>query len=486
MKISFSKLIFNRTNMSILCACAMFGAQGFDLPVFYRAPFFQTEATQKIKDWTSVISVRVGYGLTSDSFDNDEERTGLFNAQGPFDLTRLGLNVEGITQPTITKPKTAAYWEAGRPFAKPNPTQADPTTFAYPNGRVQFDGDFSTIEGDLTLKQNLCWGFYAHLYVPYKQLKIENITTTILGTPSVNGVDMNDFIKNKLPGILDENGLETATDKKGKKILATSFEDTGFGDVALSVGWQGYIKKLCGFLTSFGGLVQAGVVIPVAEKQDPDAIFSLPLGYNEHTGIVSRLAVEAGIWDTFVLGVQAGSLIFFKNDRDIYLKTDKGQTGWIFLQKAHVKEDLGSIWDVAGYAKMNIAVKGLDILVGYSFTRQEATTLQVEDDNYLKTAREKIITQLTNNNSNNPVHIGTDGPNIMFISQDDFANSDARLSGWETQTVHFLARYDMSAAVKGCWGPLFQIEYNYPVWGKRSWATDVIAGTLGFTISLNF
>src|SRR5207249_6351921 len=105
---------------NILYLCALFDAQAFDLPVFYRAPFFQTEATQKIKNWTTVLSARVGFGDTSDSFDNDEERTALFNAQGPFNLTRLGLNVEDVTM--ADKPTTFTYWGPNGAFENPNPT----------------------------------------------------------------------------------------------------------------------------------------------------------------------------------------------------------------------------------------------------------------------------------------------------------------------------------------------------------------------------
>lgn len=486
MKRFFSKLIFNRINIKILSVCAVFGVQAFDLPVFYRAPFLQPEATQKTQNWTTVLLARVGYGSTSDSFNQSEDKTALFNDYGPFDLTRLGIGIEGLGVGG-DKPVTTSYWGPGAVWANP-PNNGNDSNFAYPKGRVEFSGRFTTTEGNLIWQQNLLWGFYTHLYIPYKDLKITNITPKNVGPAQVAGENMNDFITNDLPTILKENGLNITTKVVGGvkvDALETSFKKNGIGDIAFSLGWHGYKQKLCGVISSCGGFVQSGVLIPVAAKQDPNSIFSLPLGYNEHWGVVSRLAFEAEIWEMFSIGLQAGSLIFFKNDRDLYLKTDKLQTGWILLQKAHVKEDLGSMWDAGAYVKANLMVKGFDVLVGYSFSKQDRTILQVRDDNYLKTALQNLANQL-NTPTLAPVHIGTDGPNIIFISQDDYANSDVRQGGWEIQTIHFMMRYDMSAATKGCWGPLFQIEYNYPMWGKHSWATDIFAGTLGFTVSFNF
>lgn len=467
MKISFVKRVFTRiATVCMISACTFLSVQAFDMPSFYRAPLFQTEATSKVKNWTTVLSARLAYGQTSDSFDKDEETTKLFNDRGAFDLLRLGLNIEDIA----SKPTTNIYWGTGGLFENPY----DTTIFEPNDGKFKCGGEFTITELDLDLKQNLMWGFYAHLYVPFKDLKIDKIEEKNLGRGVVNTVNMDDFVKTDLPKILEENGL---------KKITPSFKDSGCGDVALSVGWQGYSHKLLGFLSSAGGLVQCGVVIPAASRQDVTKVFSLPLGYNEHVGIVSRLAAEVTVSNMFALGIQAGSTIFFKDNRDIFLKTEKQQNGWIFLQKARVKEDLGSFWDAGGYIKANLFVKGLDFLIGYSFSKQERTSYEVNDSNYLKTAQAEILAQLQ---GADPVHIGTDAPNIMLISQNDYANSDARLGGWEIQTIHLVAQYDMSEAIKGGWGPLFKLEFNCPIWGKYSWATWTVAGTLGFTVTFNF
>lgn len=441
-------------------------ASCFDLPTQYRAPLFMQDVTRKVKDWTTEVWVRVGTGSTYDSFNSHEDKTALFNANDPFNLVRLGINLDSI-DPT-TQPVTDRYWGQNGPFTS---TALANANIESPDGTAIFGGRFRASEFDLCIQQNLFWGFYVHLFLPYKDYHIDRIATKLLGSQTVNNVNMNMFINVDLPQILTENGLKKYT---------APFKKSTFSDGSFSVGWHGYLPCQTGMVSSLGGLLQIGAIMPIAPNTDTNTVFAIPLGYDDQPGVVGRMAAEAGLWEMFKLGAHFGSLMFFKKNKTVRLKTDKEQNGWIILQESYGGVDWGSLWDIGAYFKIDQFAKGLSFIVGYSYVKQEKTKINVKDDEYLKTLQGSVFSPF----DQNTVVIATNAPNVQLISQDDYANSDKRLSGWDTQSLHFVASYDMSYAIKGGWGPLFKFEYSYPITGKQSWATSFMAGSLGFTVCL--
>ncbi len=436
-------------------------AHTFDLPMLYRAPMFQTDPSPKIKKWTTSLAVQVGSGDTRKSFNVHEDKTSLFNAHGAFDIVRLGTGIEDIT----SKPVTNAYWGAGGHFA-------DLTGLGANDGKVEVGGHFRTTEWDFILQQNLFWGFYVHAFLPYKDVKIDQIGTRNLGAANVKGVNITNFMNNDLPAILKENGFTS-------KSFYDRFKKSDCGDLVLSVGWQDYKDYMKGLVTAMGGVAQASVIVPTASDQDINQIFSIPLGYYGSVGFIGRGSAELTLWNILTIGAQIGGIVFLEDDRDFRLKTDKDQNGWLILQKAHGRLDLGSVWDIGGYAKFDKIVRGFSVAIGYSFTKQEETRIHVKDDNYLKTVIQNA----------NPPEKPWDAyytQNVVLVSQDDYANSDSRLVGWETQTLHFVAEYDASIHLKKWWGPFIRVQYSYPIYGKYSWASDFVAGKLGISATWNF
>jgi hypothetical protein len=420
--------------------------------------FRSQNVTQKVKNWTTEVSVRVGTGSTYDSFNDHEEKKSLFSGTGPFNLVRLGTNLDDIT----SKPVTNEFWGT-------NGTFTNLTNLEELDGKALFGGRFRATEFDLCILQNLFWGFYVHVFVPYKDYHIDRIATKLLGSPTVNGVSMETFLNVDLPLILKENGL---------KRYDAPFKKSEIADGSFSVGWHGYKNDLCGMVSSLGGLLQLGAIAPFAANNEVNTVFAIPLGYDHQPGVLGRIAAEVGFWNIFKLGAHFGSLTFFRKNKKLRLKTDKHQNGWIILEKSKGSVDFGSFWEVGGYIKIDQLVKGLAFIVGYSFVKQERTKIHVKDHEYLETLRKDAFDP-------NIVYIGTNGPNVRLFSQDSYANSDRRLHGWDMQTLHLVASYDMSYAIKGGWGPLFKVEYSYPIVGKHCWTTDFIAGSLGFTVSLS-
>ncbi len=504
----------------------------FDLPVFYRAPFFQMETSRKVKKWSVEIGGRYATGSTKKSFTHDGDRTVLFNDRCPFNLLRLGQGLNDLNPPdaetintccnyvccqddcfgggsccgsscctkacssgdgscsddsccnglsdnpccnTIKRPETYKYWgfdENGVPNGKFN----DPYYKYQPtDGLFKTCGHFDVDEFDFWYKQNLIWGLYFHAYFPYRNIKIDQIRMSNMGCrDEVNGVNMDDFVIKTLPLIYAENCY--------KKPYYT-FSQSGVSDVALSLGWQAYTDKLVGLVTALGGFVQGGVTLPIARRHNENLIFSVPLGYDNHWGIIGRAGAEASAWKFLTVGVQAGAIIFFSTTQAMRVHSDpeKRQNGWIDLARAWVDEDYGSLWDLGGYVKFDSLIRGLAVVVGYSFTSQQRTYLHVEDSCYLRDVRKAALNHC--NCSDEPDRKCPCFP--YLISQDDVANSNKRHWEWETQTLHAVITYDTAIAFKCPWGALIRLEYDYPITGKHSWAVDMIGGTLGLCATFN-
>ncbi len=445
----------------VACCVLAPGVMAVDTHVFYRAGLMPDmprhySGSTKNDDKTQPIQVvlRVASGSTRDAFDGHEKKTALFNAHGAFDVLRLGNNLQDLTG----KQETSSLWNPTTGTWRAN----ELTALSASDGKIVYSGRFSTTDVSLIGQVPLFSGLYAQACVPFSKLTVDSIAFKNQGASTVKNINIDTFMKTTLPLVLAENGINPIGDIR---------RDLSIGDPVLSVGWEGYSARLAPLVTEVAGYMQLGVSLPVADSAKQSVVFDLPHGYNGHLGCIGRGAIEANFFDWVTLGVQAGSSIFFPDRRDVPLKTDKAQNGWIVLEKVRVKEDFGSQWDVGGYLCITKIVKGLRALVGYTFTRQEATTYVVKDGNYLKDYRAAQLAL-------------PDG--AVFVSQDDYANSDTRLQGWESQVLRTALQVNTAEMFGSSLGALAGIEYNIPILGKYSWATDMTAGSLGCSFVLNF
>ncbi len=431
-----------------------------DLPNFYRASFFQTEPTDKTKDWATLISARLAAGKTSHSYNVHEDRRPLFSQRGPFNLVRLGI---GLQTPG---PLTQTYWNQNQTGIFDNLTNLGPN-----DGMADYSGRFKINEYDFELKQNLFWGFYLHGYLPVRDIKIDHIKPHRRGAEIINTsygpVNMDTFISEKLPVIMHEAGLKPMR----------TFKKSGVSDGVVSLGWQKSAElSKKEFLTSLSGFAQAGFLIAGASQADVDNSFAVPLGYNHDYAALIQGGLETCVLNFVTVGLQGEATIFIRDNARRRLMTDKNkqQNGWIILEKpAWVGNDQGTVWDVGVYARFDKLFKGFYATIGYSYTKQETTIYRVKQNWFLQTVIEQ---------NQNEANWGT---NYYMISQNNVANGDRRLRGWNTQTLHLLAGYDASVLLKS-WGPFIRIEYDYPFLSKFMWPADMIGGTLGVSATWNF
>ena len=440
-----------RVIVGALVSCVVAsGLQALDTQAFYRAGLMQR--LPALKEQKPVqIALRVASGSTRDAFDGHEHKVPLFSAYGKFDLLRLGTGLDASD--LVSKTTTNAFWGSSGHWADLSSGVGEL------DGKVDVSGRFVTTDVALTAKVPVFFGLYAEALLPFSKLTIDNIKITNRGAATVKSRRMDDFINTSLPLILAENGLTSLT--------KTIVHDLSIADPVLALGWEGYAARLAPLVTEVAGYVQLGLSLPAASGKDQAMPLDIARGYNGHVGCLGRAAAEAQFFDCVTLGVQAGSSIFFPDRRQVRLKTDIQQQGWLQLKKVTVKEDYGSIWDIGGYVGVAKIVTGLRALVGYSFTRQEVTTYTVKDADYLKDKVAAAHAELP-------------------VSVDVYANSDQRLRGWEQHVMRMALQVDTGEMFNTAIGGLVRLEYSIPVLGKYSWATDMVAGSLGCSFVWNF
>lgn len=428
----------------------------------FMAPGLGDQPSYEIKPWTVFIGDRIRFGQTHDSYDNHESKSALFNKAGSWDLVHLGLGLNDADRDNPLKPATRAKWGApAAPFSGLNNLAAD-------DGKADVSGTLKILDMRHTVALTLPLGFFVDAALPVRQITTEGVIITPKGALVINGVAINTYLTNDLPLIAKEHGVELNLARTTK---------VGLGDLAVAGGWQGAHDNKSTIFTYLKGLFKAGALFPTAHGQNKDLLISFPFGYNGHYGFFGRGAVEVTIFDAFTVGATVGSTVFLKKTQEMRVNTNPDQNGFLKLQKTRVREDLGSLINLAGYIKADKIVRGFNLLLGYSFTQQEATLLEARSDDYL---RDFTAAQLAN------LQAGGARTPLSFISRSEVLNSDPALRAWQQQVLHAGMSVDTQVLTGGKLGAVLGLEYAYPVMGKRVYATGMFGGSAAFKMIFNF
>jgi len=439
-----------------------------DLPVFYRAPFFQGEGRHKFVDWSTKIMVRYGGGWhTGQSMSGQSKRQVLLNCAGPLDIARLGLGMMDTT--AVSKPVTDSYWgDSGNTWNGPStkfPSRFTPTGN---DGKINLSGMFATQDLGFELTQSIKYGFYGQAYVPLRWVKVTDLGYENKGAALVNGVSVADFFQNDFDTILRENGMQP---------LKTSFNKSGLADVTAAFGWQGYGKIGSKWLMDLGGNLQMGGIFPIAKQLDKTNVAAIPLGYNNSYGTFARLNAEIGVFDWIAVGAYADAILFFNQRQTLQMRTDESQSGWLRLGAGFAQINSGTLWNGGGYIRLGAFVPGLTLFGGYSFTRQEDTKVSVMDSNFnVLLTKFDVVTQAI------PPGLM---PSTDSGDQDAVVKADPRFHAWEAHVLHFGATFEIGGS-KAIFSPRLQIEYNYPFDGRMIFKTPMVRGTAGLQFSFGF
>ncbi|MBU1007788.1 hypothetical protein KKA53_01785 [Candidatus Dependentiae bacterium] len=420
---------------------------------FYKPPYFHATKSWETKNWLAVFDAHYAYGSTNHSRDNRGHQAEAFDLYGNQNILYLTANVP---RPTNLSAALTGYIDAlettRAAFTAANP--ADKQLF----GQVGFSGKFDVSEFVLNYRQNLIYNFFTELNVPIRTIK-SGRRTLCDRTPVGSGSDQNytqqdvswTNFRNNLPDILRAYGLDQYTRRS---------KSTNLGDTALLLGRQGRIPSLVNLFEYFDLAIKAGILAPTGTNRKYQQPFSIETGYNGHWGFPVRVDAIFGLSKDMYIGTYLGLLFFSSRTLDSFpARTHESQNGFIKLYRTTIHEKKGTIFDVGSYLKLDHFIKGLSMLLGYSYSHQSRDSVSI------------------------PKGCDYTHTNNVII------NNDCRLKNWRMHVIHALAEYDFGVhdiCKKRLWQPRISIFYDYPFSGKRVMMSSLVGGGVGCDVTWGF
>ncbi len=409
--------------LSLFIACAS-TIIGYNNPHFYRATplFFEARYDRSL---LSTLDISASGGSTKCALNRCGNKVPLLDIYGTSNMLALGANVPGKDP---SNPLDLILIQLGLIAGRDG------------FGTFSTHGTFDIKELTFSWVQNIYRGFFLQAYLPYRKLSIDNIAFCDLspcGPPCPNiNTPLWKFFKQNFFEILARYGLS-----------ADPTDEHGIGDFAFFLGWtHSYDRNPA--IDFVDSTVQVGFIAPTGKKQNPDSVFSLPLGYNGHWGIPFIFNFAFGTHNCFTMAFHASAIVFASTERDARVYSSSSQSGIIKLAKLRVCEEKGAIWSLGSYIKADHFCRGLSVLAGYSFANQQ----------------NDFFTSVC----------GTRCDSLV-------ANCDGALQGWKMHTIHFWAELDFTL-LKCSWGPRFAFFYNLIVGGERIFKTNMAGGIVGVDI----
>jgi hypothetical protein len=289
-------------------------------------------------------------------------------------------------------------------------------------GQLCFSGNFRILSGDFDIQKNGVDGFFFHIHLPIRKLKIYNIKISDLSTetnagPNIDFKDWQSFISN-FDNNINKYGLS----------LNRETSSQGAGDLSLTFGKTiNYerTKKLDFIDASF----QLGILFPTGKAANPFDPFSLPTGYNKHYGIPIASNLSIGLFEWLTIGTYLNLLIFKSKHACIGMKTELCQNGPIKLAFGEATIKRGPLLTYGFFIEADHITRGFSFLFGYQLNNQSKTEICPCDNTIFDT---KIV------------------------------NSDSMLEGWQMSTINFILEYDFA-------------DFEYPNRPKIGFTMDITA-----------
>jgi len=407
----------------------------YDNAHFYRARLFFYEPRLQ-KNYLSSFDFSIAKGSTCKGIGCNCccDETCLLDICGCHNMQFLGKNVPGkdLSKQTDIILHQLAQIPAMQDFAQ-----------------LSFSGEFRTWEIVFSYYQNFTRGFFLHLHAPFRKVEIRSICyKDVSAKTDQNCAQIN------CPSLDDANtywqaflNLFEQTLKDHKLIFDRNVYCRGVGDISVALGYT-INHEDTDFLDFIDATVKLGVMIPTSKKRNEDVLFSLPIGYNGHTGLFAELDLALGLYDWATIGGNVNIKWFNQRCRNIRIKTACEQNSFIKLAKDCAQVKHGSIYNIGAYFKADHFVSGFSFLIGYSYTRKNDDEL----DCFKKPCTDCQI-----------------------------ANTDCARREWLMHTLHLWAEYDFTKDDHKV-GLRANAFYNHVAGGKRVFKTGV--GGLGFGLDI--
>lgn len=420
----------------ILIIAFLMGSRAYsiDNPHFWRATnFLQAFYEPRLaRPWLTSFDATLGYGSTDKARPGDcgGQKVELLDIYGPQNMQVLGINVPGkdLTNPGDIVLTQLALLPINDGF-----------------GKLSYSGRFKVVEANLCFSQNLMCGFFVQAHLPVRRLTVSDISVCDLSPlDCVNGP--NQFTPTwqafltLMPSIFKKYGISVAPTKT-----------TGVGDLSFLGGWTNNYEdtqEIDFFDTTF----RIGVLFPTGKTRNEDLAFSIANGYNGHYAVPASFDAAVGWYDWFTLGIHFGGMAFTRKTKDLRMKTDCAQSGFIKLAKGQARVDPGTIWEINAYTKADHVLCGFSFLVAYSFANKNRNTIS---------------------------------PCDLTIFNPLIVNDDPMYAGWKMHTINFIAEWDF-ATYENPWYPRIGGFFNLIVGGRRIFNTNVGGFQIGLDFASNF
>lgn len=430
---------------------SVFGMEVF-ASSFYKTPSFQVPSFVKLDDFASRLDVQIRSGQADSAYDGQEKLVGLFDTEGPFNITQIipynpsiagGVSASGVLNNAAPTPTGAGLTYVTNAYA----IQQSSRRISKTSSPFSFGGKFKETDATFDLQQNLKLGFFVGMTLPVRSLSLTDISySTTIPYTDERYTPLQNLITNDLDPMLQQQRIAP---------LKTPFEATGVSDLSVYLGWQDKNEPESDFIKYISGAVRGALSIPTGAVRDLNRVFALPMGANGHYGLHARGNVELGIFKYLAAGASVATSVYLRQTVARRLKTDATQNGWILLDKANVLEDLGHLWEGAAFVKA-YATYGFALL-GFSLSQQERSSLSIESSD-----------------------------NVSGLFNQQIINSDQRLTGWNYQTIHLLVRADAAAMTRLPAAPLIELSYDFPLAGKHVFNAPMFGARAGVTVSWEF
>ncbi len=415
------------TTKYLLCLFISVPVLAYDNIHFYRATNLFPEP-QLEKKLLGSFDISIAAGSTRTGRNNMNQKVNVLDIYGLHNMHQLGVNVPGKD---LSDPRDLILTQLSLVPAQEN------------FGVFSFNSKFSIFELNASYIQNLSHGFFGLAHIPIRKLEIKPICfldqTPTTGCPNQNEPIWQAFLTS-FDSILEKYNLSKAP-----------FDKTGPGDLTILLGWTINYEET-EILDYIDATIRAGFLLPTGTTRDEDKIFSIPHGYNGHYGLPFSGELAFGCYEWLTFGLHIETLFFIDKTRNIRMKTAESQSGLIKLAKGCAQINRGTQWMAGTFLKADHVVRGLSLLVAYSFANKNSDEIEPE----------------------NP-----------FLFDPCIVNSDEMIQGWKMHTVHFLAEYDFTKEHR-TFGPRIGFFYNVQVGGKRVFKTNMGGVNFGLEIAIDF
>lgn len=396
--------------------------QAFDNAHFYRAPYFWGEPRyerSKLSTWQAYF----GWAFAHTGRNSNGKKTNILDIYGPVNAHNLAAGVTTLDPEQSTVDKI---------LVDLNSVTGKSKDF----GRLKFTGQFHSFEILLEAYQNICNGFFVHMVIPIRKLKINNIAYTDLTPRNEESNPAWQNFRRNMKLIFAAHGISIAP-----------FDKMGLGDITLTGGWA------CNYedtetLDFIDIDARIGILFPTGQAKNEHIVFSLPLGYNKHWGVPVTFNSSVGLWDWLTAGFHISALFLVDRTYNVRVKTDPLQNGVIRLALTRANVDPGSLLNIQLYGKADHITNGLSAFFVYHFNYREPTTIVPKNGSY-----------------NNSV-IG----------------SDLEYHSWRMHSLQFGLEFDYTTELKDI-GPRLALFYNHVLKGKRIYNADLKNSYIGIDLA---